>query len=174
MRAVLHSLAFYLTGLVYPVWIERELGVKGDVIDPVDGKYDQQWTLLSIACILGVFGATLLTMRIIGSRLAKPWFKFGAMVGIAAMAICGQNAFASYPVPDKSVGDRYGAGAEYTRDGFSYAMISFWLCVGHELLVRFVQRVRTQKHMKAEAQRTLEMLRDQPEEVQHARQKENI
>ena len=173
------SLGFYATGLMYDVWIEVGDGSSaGETVERIAGKGTTQWLLLSITTFLGIASAVCLSMRLFGSRSAPPWFKLAAIVGTLGMAVVGKYSFDLFMAATEHVRSnpsyRLGAGAEYTRDAFTYTMISLSAMVVHEALVRVVQEMRIRRHVRAEAARTLAQVRGQPEAVQHAFQLQAI
>lgn len=170
------SLAFYWTALIYDSWVETADGsTSGATVRVIQGKELTQYALLGVTLGLGVAAATLLSMRLFGAVRAVAWFKPAAIFLTACMATTGRLAFTTFQrqatIED---GARLGAGAEYTEDAFTYALISCGTLCLHEVLVRVIQEMRTRRHVQAEAKRTLQLVRDQPEMVQHQVQKAAI
>ena len=170
------SLAFYFTALIYDSWVEMEDGSQsGATVRVLQGKGLTQYALLGVTLGLGVAAALLLSMRLFGALRAQAWFKPASIFLAACMATTGRLAYTTFKrqttIED---GARLGAGAEYTDNAFTYALISCGTLIMHEVLVRAVQEMRTRRHVQTEAKRTLQLVRDQPEQVQHQVQKAAI
>jgi len=171
------SMGFYIVGTIYDVWLEESDGSPtGKTITRLGGKGTTQWVLCAAAVACGLSGAAFLTARVFGVPSSKPWFKPAAVLCCTGMNVTGWYAFATFnPALLRSSPDaRLGAGAEYVDQAFKYSMLALVSMVLHEIFVRLVQRMRIRRHLAAETARALRAMRDQPEEVQHAIQREAI